>query len=146
MRRVQRTCAQNDLTLRTDSHGFAVYRHMNTQCAPPGKFEVFRINAFRVPDFGLRRGEEASWQELVDALPIVRRPRARQERRQPGDFGRGASEILLLGGLHERDDSRSIGPTDLRAETRMTGTTWDSLRTGRAVVSAWISYHDYRCV
>ena len=104
--------------------------------AANGMSEVFRVKARRVPDSGLRRGEEASRPELGDSLPIVRRARARQERRQPGDLGRGAAEILLLGGLHERDDSRGSGPADLRSEAGVTGTV--DLLESAGVLSDWI--------
>ena len=43
--------------------------------------EVLRVPAGRVPDSGLRRGAAAGRPKLGDSLPIVRRARARQERR-----------------------------------------------------------------
>jgi hypothetical protein len=49
--------------------------------APNRMSKVFPLEARRVPNSGIRRGEEASRPELGDSLPVVRRARERQERR-----------------------------------------------------------------
>ena len=49
--------------------------------APNRMSKVFPVKARRVPNSGIRRGEEASRPELGDSLPVVRRARERQERR-----------------------------------------------------------------
>src|SRR5260370_24283792 len=47
-------------------------------------------------------------------------------------------EILLLGGLDERDDSRGTGPDGVRAEAGVTGKGSSLLDTVRTVISNWV--------